>query len=201
MEIVNIEEKKALSHYDNLNYYDQTKFINAALTADQLKKIINKYCNILTNKSILDFGAGIGQTTEYICSNYKIKSCDAVDYSQKRMDVLNKRMIKYKNVTTYVEDVNLFVNRLNKYDVIFAFEIIEHLIKPEAVIKKLKDMLLPGGVLIGTIPYQKQPNGVHLSAFLNEVDVNQRLAVNIDNTIKLRFENQRVFYFQKTHEA
>jgi 2-polyprenyl-3-methyl-5-hydroxy-6-metoxy-1,4-benzoquinol methylase len=199
MYIKNEKEKRALNHYNkNIKYFDTTKYLNAAMSVETFNNII-KYFNIdLNNKNILDFGTGSGETSIHILKNYNINSITAIDYSINRMKKLQKYVNKFNNLQCMVMDVNYFVedsNNYNKYDIIFAFEIIEHLENPKYIISKLKNFLKNDGKIIGTIPLQNKPNAVHLSAFKSIDEIEKNLSVKVTDKFILRFGNQLVFYY------
>jgi 2-polyprenyl-3-methyl-5-hydroxy-6-metoxy-1,4-benzoquinol methylase len=199
------KEKNALKHYDNINYFDKNKFLNAAITKSEFDKVIKKYKVKLANSSVLDFGCGTGETTLYTIGKYNAPAVHCVDYNQTRLNVLKKALLEYPNkkhrVTVEQADVNIFLEQnIKKYDVIFAFEIIEHLQNPDNVMKQLKDILSPNGILIGTVPIQQAANSVHLTAFKTVDEIENRLKVSLDSSIQLRYGFQRLFIFIKTGE-
>ena len=212
MKIKYKKEKEALEHYNNkINYFDRNKFLNAAISYDEFDRLLKKQNNIITNKdnklTILDFGCGTGETSIYLATKYNnIKRIDAIDYSEKRIEILNK-YINENNLSTTINpiqaDVNIWLdNILNnnkeniiKYDIIFTFEILEHLSKPYNIMNKLKQLLSNKGLILGTVPLQEKANNIHLSAFKNENIIKNKLKVNIDYDFKCRFDNQRIIYY------
>lgn len=202
MEIKYDKEKKALGHYErNLNYFDKNKLLNASMSLKTFKNIIKKFDIKFDELTILDFGAGTGETSLYLLNEYNIKNLTAIDYSKKRIDSFIKESSLFDNVTVLNEDVNLFLennkNLRNTFDVIISFEIIEHLSNPIEIIKELKKLLKVNGKLIGTIPLQNKPNDVHLSAFRTITEIETKLNVKVFNEFTLRFPNQLVFYYKK----
>jgi 2-polyprenyl-3-methyl-5-hydroxy-6-metoxy-1,4-benzoquinol methylase len=198
MYIKHEKERKALDHYNkNVKYFDINKYLNAAMSVDTFNNII-KYFNIdLNNKNILDFGAGSGETSIHILNNYNINNITAIDYSKNRIKKLQKYITKFNNLQCIIMDVNYFIEEnihYNKYDIIFAFEIIEHLENPKYIISKLRKFLKVGGKIIGTIPLQNKPNNIHLSAFKSIDEVEKMLSVKVTDRFTLRFKNQLVFH-------
>lgn len=200
MDIKYEKEKNAHSHYEkNVSYFDKSKFLNASMSLSTFKNIIKHFNLDFNNKNVLDFGAGTGETSLFLLNNYKIKSLVAIDYSKKRIDNFIKKSKGHDNIVSLNMDVNYFLenNQENKFDIIIAFEIIEHLENPEKVIGSLKKLLNKNGKIIGTIPLQNKPNGVHLSAFKTIQEVQSRLKVTVVKKFNLRFPNQLVFYYER----
>jgi SAM-dependent methyltransferase len=46
----------------------------------------------------------------------------------------------------------------DKYDIIFAFEVLEHLENPNDCLNRIKSLLKPGGIFIGTSPFPFRKN-------------------------------------------
>jgi 2-polyprenyl-3-methyl-5-hydroxy-6-metoxy-1,4-benzoquinol methylase len=60
------------------------------------------------------------------------------------------------------------------YDVILAFNVLEHLEDPGAVIKRIYDSLTDGGVFVGSVPNNSAGVGMILTRFANAVDRTHR---------------------------
>jgi 2-polyprenyl-3-methyl-5-hydroxy-6-metoxy-1,4-benzoquinol methylase len=207
VEVIDEKERKALNHYNNnVSYYDENIYINASMKGVGLEKMfINLGINIVLTNSVLDFGCGVGGTIEYILNKTKGQLTPkmlGIDYSINRIDQAKKILSGNEDRLILVaKDVNIWLEEHKDvtFDVILAFEIIEHLSNPEKVVEQLKNRLSNGGTLICTIPYQDKPNDVHLSAFKNESDVNTRLKLSkltVDLRSYMRFPNQNVFFYK-----
>jgi hypothetical protein len=68
---------------------------------------------------------------------------------------------------------------------------------PDKVMVQLKNILSPNGIIIGTVPLQQKANDVHLTAFKTIYEIKNRLKVNIDLSIKLRYNFQYLFTYKK----
>jgi len=202
MDVKYDKERDLQSYYDNtLNYFDKADWmsgkglVNASMTGVELLSLFRSVDVTIDRSTILDFGCGIGLTSVYLTTNFNC-DCFGIDYSLERIKIAEQN--KTQSCEFVTGDVNHWLDESDRlFDVILAFEIIEHLTHPEDVIVKLKKHLVPGGILIGSLPYQDTPGGPHLSAFKDKSDIETRLNVTVlDNVINMRFENQNVFIWR-----
>lgn len=101
------------------------------------------------NRKVLEFGSGSGYGAHYLAEN-GVKRIVAYDANKKTVEFAN---INFSNKNLEfrlgkVEDVKL----LDKFDVIIAFELIEHLKKTDILLKKTKKSLVNGGLFICSTP-------------------------------------------------
>lgn len=86
------------------------------------------------NKSVLDFGCGGGVTFKYLWDNgAKITGCDNRSWELAQNINMKLDIVAdiYKNLSE-IKDV--------KFDLILALDVFEHVEKPRAIIKKLKEL-------------------------------------------------------------
>jgi 2-polyprenyl-3-methyl-5-hydroxy-6-metoxy-1,4-benzoquinol methylase len=141
--------------YEELNMHkniDFKKWQNE--TFDDDKRRFSFLKNILTNKSVLDFGSGAGgflnlakEVTTYCC---------AVELEKAVYEHYEVNVIPY---VSNLEDVK------NKYDVITAFHVIEHLLDPKEILVKMSNLLNKNGKIIIEVP---NANDALLSLYKNE---------------------------------
>ncbi len=116
---------------------------------------------------ILEIGSGLGYLT--YAFNKSGFDCEGLDYSDTATDFANNFFgKKYKQGT--IE--NFSENNENKYDVVIATEVIEHVVDPNAFIENSLKVLKSGGILILTTPikdihpkgtiWETEPAPVHL---------------------------------------
>lgn len=106
--------------------------------------------NYIKNKNSLDVGCGFGHGV-FLQSLYA-KSAKGFDISKKAVDIGN-RFLASKGLSN--NNLTCYFPTHNKYDVITAFEVIEHIEKDGGLnlLKELKRSLSRKGVLIISTPY------------------------------------------------
>ena len=141
--------KKKIDQFESKNFrnnitvekYKKKKFILVTPNDDLRRyKYMKKY---IKNKSVLDFGCGIG--TFIKLSNKITKECHGLE--------INKNLLlKLKNKSKIFSNIDQ-IN--SKYDYITMFHVLEHIPNSIEVLKKLKKLLKPKGKLIIEIPHAK----------------------------------------------
>jgi len=109
------------------------------LTSSELK--------IGSNKKFLEIGAGTGDVIKHLVKlDAKIEGF-ALEPNPAMWSNYNESPVKL--ITNQIEDVSV---ESNKFDVIFAFEVIEHLLEPKMLFSKISDLLLPKGRFVASTP-------------------------------------------------
>ncbi|MDX2196356.1 MAG: class I SAM-dependent methyltransferase [Cytophagales bacterium] len=127
------------------HYYTKESSYFKHIRKDIISQIPNKKYN-----KILEIGAGSGDSLIYIKSKFNIEYlvgielCEIPDSNQKN-STIDKFIIG--NIETYD---NAEFN--NTFDIIICGDVLEHLIDPWQVMKKIYQWLSPGGVFILSIP-------------------------------------------------
>ncbi len=121
----------------------------------------------------LEIGAGHGMYISEALSIFnKNTKFDVVDISPTSIE-LSKRFIKNDNVNYILSDIFDFTPQDNdKYDFITMGEVLEHVEKPVELLKKIKSLLKPNGVLFMTTP-ANAPAIDHIYLFRNAEDIRQ----------------------------
>ena len=112
-----------------------------------LVKLFNRYGQTkLSESSVIDIGCGYGWLLDYFDEAKLICGSDisehAIEIAQKR-----KPERKYK-----VADIQNGVAFDNKFDLVLAINVIEHLTKPQDGIKAICEALKPGGIALVHLP-------------------------------------------------
>ena len=106
--------------------------------------IFSQICKINRKKplSILDFGAGSGTNVEILT---KLGSVDVFEDNNKMRKFLKKRFKKNKNVKI-IDKIN------NKYDLVLAADVVEHIKNDKKTIKNFYNFLKKDGHVLITVP-------------------------------------------------
>ena len=112
---------------------------------------LNKFVPLLAcgkGKKFLEIGCGIGPVSNILYQKgYECDASDISSYSISRAKKLNK------NIRFFQQDITESCNINSKYDLIIAFEVIEHLKKVNSGIKNMIKMLKEKGILICSTPF------------------------------------------------
>lgn len=116
-------------------------------------------------RKVLEIGCSIGGVIHILNDRgFSVYASDISAYGLKRAEILAKRL--HKNISFYNFDVQKGIPIDEKFDVIIAFEVIEHLNKPLDAIKHMKKKLKKGGILICSTP-----NG-HIEIYSDPTHIN-----------------------------
>lgn len=97
----------------------------------------------------LDVGSGNGDFVKKILSlGFKGES---VDYSPKAVNYMRQQVGKNSNIKIRLGNIFTFKSQ-KKFDAIFAFETLEHIKDDYLCMKKIFQLLKPGGVFIMSVP-------------------------------------------------
>jgi len=127
----------------------------------------NRLKVILSSKregTLLEIGCGKGEFLRLAEKYFQIEGIDISQYainSSKRF--LNGRIRR--------EDIEHNQLQDNTYNVIAAFNVLEHIKKPDLVINKIYNALRNGGLFIGSVPNNATPIGKAYTAITNIVDL------------------------------
>jgi len=127
-------EAQTLYSYNSSNRWESKDF-ETEKTSDVILKIKDY---LKKDKKVLDIGCNTGELLDY-CKKYGAKTF-GIEYSKKSKDVCIKKGHKiYKDIDDIKEDV---------FDLIFAFDLVEHLYDVGKFFKKVNTLLRSDGKLI-----------------------------------------------------
>jgi glycosyltransferase involved in cell wall biosynthesis/SAM-dependent methyltransferase len=135
--------KEALEFRPEVPVYENYNNVRVNWMLDQVKDLDK-------NKSVLDIGAWIGGVANEV---YKLGFNDITCFEIGR-EVIKVGKSKYPHLKWIQGDIENY-NFENKYNIILMMEILEHLVDPEAAIKKALSLLNDNGYLIITVPDEK----------------------------------------------
>jgi glycosyltransferase involved in cell wall biosynthesis/ubiquinone/menaquinone biosynthesis C-methylase UbiE len=132
--------KEALEFRPEVPVYDNYNNVRVKWMLDEMKKLD-------TSKTVLDIGSWIGGVSNEV---YKLGFKDITCFEIGR-EVIKVGKSKYPHLKWIQGDIESYEFK-DKYDIVLMMEILEHLVDPEAAIKKALSLLNDGGTLILTVP-------------------------------------------------
>jgi len=132
------------SHYEDSgmhdgNVLDIDKWLKATKEDDKRRYQFVK--EKITNKTVLDFGCGIGGFLDMVKNS-------ASKVAGVELEKALQSSFKQRKLNIY-SDLSLVIG---KYDVITAFHVVEHLENPKDTLKQLSSFLTEGGEMIIEVP-------------------------------------------------
>jgi len=113
--------------------------------------------------SVLEVGCQDGGVTRYLAD--RAGSVTAIDVSQHYLDRAKANLKEYDNITFHRAEGTTYQDT-QKYDVIVATELIEHVMDPVALIANLMRMVKRGGSILITTPLGwPDTEGEHINEF------------------------------------
>ena len=114
-------------------------------------------------KSIIELGCADGSNLRFFSKKFNINSSKVVGVDNYRID-----HYKYDGINFHHKSVEDFLNINNdRFDLIIASEIFEHIYNPWKVLKKIQNNLSPNGILLISVP-----NFQNLKYILNHINGN-----------------------------
>jgi len=135
-------------------YRKKTGYLSQKKMPDRLKIVCSmiKANNDKSGINVLDVGCGEGGLGMLLKEMYVDEiNIFGVDISEEALELAKP----YYNKIIQVDIENENINRIlqgQKFDYIVAVEILEHLVRPERLLKKLKTLLKPEGYFIVSFP-------------------------------------------------
>lgn len=144
-----------LSSWESNKYYSIAKKGSEDLSHTGMV-ILNNYLNkAFVNSKVLDVGCGEGtRLANLINKNKKIRGY-GIDISSMAIRLAKKRYPHLEFIQSDVEDVSLGIKN---FDYIYSAYVLEHLKKPEKMIKECLKLLKSNGTLILIAPNYGSPN-------------------------------------------
>jgi len=137
-------------YYWGYDYFIKNEKYFRKLARKELDIIVKEFDKLdIKEKKLVDFGCGFG----YLISEGKKIGFEVtgVEAKSEVVEQIRKRE-KLNVISSLIKDVNL---PHNNYSVATFFDVLEHLIEPDLAIKKARDVLAPGGLLVIEVPDDK----------------------------------------------
>lgn len=117
---------------------------------DAWLKVVDGFLDISNGKGkkAIEIGCSIGGASSLLSDRgFDVLASDISNHAVKKSSHLNQK-IRYR-----VLDIQQSINIREKFDYLFAFEVVEHLHSPERAINNMYSLLKPGGKIIISSPY------------------------------------------------
>lgn len=142
-------------------------FNNLALNWDTTRARDNKKLQFLVDKlgmkkqeHILDLGSGTGVLLPYLASS--AESVVAVDFAEKMLEVAQKKLTQYTNITYIVADVSALPFAPESFEQITCLNFFPHVQQKEAFIEAMYKLLKADGKFTILHDISRQTvNGIH----------------------------------------
>lgn len=188
MKIKNLHDFKDWENYYTRNIPLQIKNAGVFTSYDiylcdyLIANFIPKYKGKTGNKPIIcEIGSGDGKLVKKIGKMMGYEPF-GIEYSKEAAELSKRNGVKVLYGNAFKESN---INKLrNKFDVVFSYGFIEHIIPPEKAIKIHIDMLKPGGYLIVQIPRFKGFNFLRLKIFRPDLIKNHNLDIMNEDVLE-----------------
>lgn len=135
--------------------------------ADTIAFYTKKYSTdeMFKGKRVLDVGCGAGGKTMYYASlgAERVTGIDVVAHYKEESEALAAQLGYSDKFTFFCTDAAATGFEDNSFDTIIMNDAMEHVDRPDAVLRECKRILRPGGRLFVNFPPYNHPYGAHLS--------------------------------------
>lgn len=114
---------------------------------EEVTKVIEK-----VNGEVLDIGCADGMFSKVILDATKARRVIGIDVLKSSIDWANKHWKKVRNMEFKVGDAHDLKFKPGTFSAVFAMEMLEHVYKPEEVLKDVKKILKKGGYGVFLVP-------------------------------------------------
>jgi 2-polyprenyl-3-methyl-5-hydroxy-6-metoxy-1,4-benzoquinol methylase len=122
------------------------------INMDYIKKCVGEMGINLQNSTVLDIGCGSGNMANLLLKEYLLKEYYAVDYD----DVIiykNEKISMVRLNLNILQEIEKFINtNINRFDVIFLFDVVEHIVYFKYLLLNLNKLLKENGHIIIALP-------------------------------------------------
>lgn len=180
------------SEEDLLDHYNANPSYYSSINMHSVLQLINQIgIKSLENMSVLDIGCGDARLLPII-EPMGIKAYTGIDYSEVRVKIAEKVETKREKKIINTSIQNFLNNNQDKFDLVFIFEVLEHLEEPRAIIELLRNI---SANIVGSVPVN-MPYKAHLQVYRNKEEVETALNCDVLYTRNGHF----FFSIRGTHE-
>jgi len=148
--------------YDE-SYYDGSLLSRNPFLKIDIRNKLELISSFKRSGSLLEIGCGDGKLLTSLKGRYDVAGTDLSEYAiRKAAGSIDKNKLK-------VSDIEREAIR-GKYDIIVAFDVLEHLRSPKAAIAKIRKSLKQGGILIFSVPNNYGIFGNIMTRIFNYLD-------------------------------
>jgi 2-polyprenyl-3-methyl-5-hydroxy-6-metoxy-1,4-benzoquinol methylase len=129
--------------------YDPDELAYISIKIKQREHVVEN----LTGKNkgtLLDVGCGEGFTLQHYAERGWL--VQGIDYSESGVEKQNPEMRSHVDVGDIYETLSRYQKEERKFDVIYLTNVLEHVLDPTDVLKKIKSIIAYGGILSVTVP-------------------------------------------------
>ncbi len=113
---------------------------------------VAKFIEPLSNGKILDIGSADGMFTKVILDKSNAKEIIGIDVLASSVDWANNHWKLNKRLKFRIGDAHKLEFKSKTFDAVFALEVMEHVFKPQVVLREIKRVLKKNGYVIVLVP-------------------------------------------------
>ncbi len=133
---------EAVYSEQELTFFDNSNHIKS--------EVVTRFFNEDLSRKLLDVGCGEGFTMDYFFR--KGWSVTGIDYSIDGVQRQNQNMEPFVLQGDIYLQIDELIHKNEQYDVICILNVLEHVIDPILILKQLRELVAPGGLLIILVP-------------------------------------------------
>lgn len=146
----------------NRAYFESVLFRTKA-TSQRSRKRLGLILAARPSGELLEIGCGKGHLLQLASPHFTISGLELSEEAAHGLDPSFRERIT-------IADVESYALPPAQYDVILAFNVLEHLRDPAGVLRRIAQALKPGGVLVGSVPLNHSLVGRLHTALTNVFD-------------------------------
>lgn len=127
--------------------YDRNDIVRAKRFIRGQFAIVNKISPVHVDDRVLEIGCALGSFVEIL------KDCDVHSITGAELDREAAEFTRRSHGVPVIEASIEEMDASERYTKIYAFEVLEHLTNPISDLRKIYELLSPGGVFIGSTPF------------------------------------------------